>query len=313
MPKRALVAVAAGLFSAVMSAILLTGSPIALFIAYFTQLPIYLIGLSLGIGEGIVTAGTATIAVLLAGGGVETAFSFLFVHAIPSLALIRQNLLNRSDASGRIQWYPPGPLVAGLAAYAALIFVAVVVLFAGHEGGLTGMLYEPIEKQLNVLLPHESANVRQELANMTVAILPGMVAASWLVMVAVNAVVAQGLLVRAGKNIRPSPKYTDLAIPRWTMSALAASAALWLIGGESMGLIGQTLTIIFGIPFAFQGVAMVHGFVRALPSGGALLFVCYFLLFISGGWLMLVAALLGLVGQWVKLPQRGGGEDKEKD
>ena len=54
---------------------------------------------------------------------------------------------------------------------------------------------------------------------------PGLMATSWLVMVVLNAVLAQALAVRLGWNRRPSPDLTRLELPSWLWPAIGRGRA----------------------------------------------------------------------------------------
>ena len=303
MSKQTLIAVAAGLASAVVFALVLTGAPAAVMVAYFAQLPILLIGLSLGLGHGLVAAGSALVAVMIAGGGVATAGLYFVVHALPTVGIVRQSLLCKTGAGQRTIWYPPGQLLAGLTGYAAAMFLLAVMFFSGRDGGLMGVLTPVIEAQLNQLVPTMEAAKRENLISLWRAIFPGTVASSWLVMVVINGVLAQHLLVRSGKNLRPTPTYMDLAVAKWLTVAIAIAAVTWLVGGETFSYVGQTLTIIFGFPFVLQGLAVVHTVFKSFSWHGFAL-LAFYAIFLFTGWLVLLVAILGFVEPWSKIRDR---------
>ena len=303
MSKQTLLAAAAGLASAVVFAMVLTGVPAAIMVAYFAQLPVLLVGLGLGLGHGLIATGSAMAAVVVAGGGLATAGLYFVVHALPMVILVRQALLFRAGPGQGVTWYPAGELLGILSGYAACAFLFAVVYFAGRDGGLMGVMTPVIEDQLSELLPTTEAGDREQLVALWRVIFPGMVASSWLVMTVLNGVLAQYLLVRSGKNLRPTPSFADLTLPKWLAFAAAAAAAVWLLGGESYAYIGQTLLIIFGFPFALQGLAVVHATSATLPMRGLVLFAFY-VVFLISGWLVLVVAILGFLEPWTKIRSR---------
>ena len=106
----ALGAVGAALYLAV-----LTGSPGALILAYLSELPLFAAGLWLGTPAAAAAGLTATLA-LFAAGGATAAALYAGLYAVPIGLLVRQALLARRTADGALEWYPPGPLAAWLAA-----------------------------------------------------------------------------------------------------------------------------------------------------------------------------------------------------
>jgi len=69
-------------------------------------------------------------------------------------------------------------------------------------------------------------------------VIPGMIAASWMIMLVANAALAQGLLARFGANWRPSPDLAGLDLPLWVPVLCwrwrLRLARLW--AGSSIGL-----------------------------------------------------------------------------
>ena len=99
MPARVLIAVGAGVASALIFSLLLTGSPMAIIVTPFTMLPIFLIGLSGGTVQALFAAATATI--LIGGlGGVMGAATYAAAEAIPALALSSQAIRQRPGQDG---------------------------------------------------------------------------------------------------------------------------------------------------------------------------------------------------------------------
>jgi hypothetical protein len=62
-------------------------------------------------------------------------------------------------------------------------------------------------------------------------IIPGVVAASWMVTTVANAALAQGVLARFGANWRPSPDMAALGLPIWVTAALGLAAAAAIFPG----------------------------------------------------------------------------------
>ena len=57
-------------------------------------------------------------------------------------------------------------------------------------------------------------------------VFPGMVVVSWLTMAIVNAALAQGVLMRFGRNLRPAMRVAEVELPHWTPMLLAV-AGFW--------------------------------------------------------------------------------------
>ena len=138
MPQAIGFAVLAGLISGALFLALSSGMPGMVLLAYFIQLPLLFIGLSLGLAASVIAAGSAILVCGLIAGMVAAGL-FALVQALPAVMVIRQTLLSRRQ-DGKVEWYPPGLVLAQLATFAALCIIASYVAALGHPGGLQGML-----------------------------------------------------------------------------------------------------------------------------------------------------------------------------
>lgn len=242
-------AVLAGVASAALFLSLSFGLPGTVLLSYFVQLPLLLVGLTLGLTPALIaTVSAGAICVLIAGG--LAALTFAVVVALPVLVLVRQALLNRVGADGTtVEWYPPGPLLAQMTALAAAALVIAFLMFAGEEGGLVGAVEGFLEEALVELGAAGPGAELTGAVRQSAALFPGIMAASWLLMVAVNAMLAQSLAVRLRRNIRPTPDIARLALPRWLSFGTVAAAVLSLVGGGGLGFLGQSLLVLFLVPY----------------------------------------------------------------
>src|SRR5262249_3768711 len=110
MAKASLTAIGGGVLAAALF-ILGPFAPVWVFIGLFAQLPLFCIGLSLGVPGAAIAAGVSTGIVMVTGGAV-VALLFASVNALPALILSRQALLSRRNAEGSVEWYPPGLIIA---------------------------------------------------------------------------------------------------------------------------------------------------------------------------------------------------------
>lgn len=294
-PAAALCGVAAGgLYISVVF-----GSPGALILVYLTQLPLFAAGLWLGTGAAAIAGASATL-VLLAASDVMAAAIFAGLNAVPVVVLVRQALLARRQPDGTIVWYPPGLLAAWLTAL-ALAGIGVAVLAFGGPQSFHADLQAVIERALS-RLSAAAADDRAALADAIALVVPGIVAASWMVMAVVNAALAQGILARFGLNWRMSPDFAALELPPWLSIALAVAVVLTLFGdvGRFVGVNGA---IALSVAFCLGGLAVLHAATRRLAHPRIAL-VAFYTLAGLFGWPLLVAAALGLIEPWVGLRRR---------
>ena len=271
-------------------------------LAQFAALPLYLVGLSLGLTAATAAAAAAAIGMMFFGGAL-VATIFLFVNVAPALILVRQGLLSRTDEQGQTHWYPVGLLVVSLCAVGVGVYTVAALWFAAQPTGFEGAVRDYVDGLLGALFAANAADQRAAVGDLVTAMLPGVVAASWLVMVAVNAALAQGLLIRFGRNMRPSPDIVGMTFPNWFPVAAAVVALLGLVLPGALGYYGANLAIIVILPFFFMGLAVVHALCRR-PASGKLLLTLFYVLLMIFGWPVLFVAALGLIEQWVGLRRR---------
>ena len=296
-------AIGGGVLSGLLFLSTLAG-PTLIMLQYLSQLPLFAVGLGLGLGPVIIASVVAS-AIPLAVDG-PRGLIFVFAHAIPVVVLVRQALLNREGANGVAEWYPPGPMLVFLGAYAAVAVVLASLLLSGHDGGMAGAVVELFEQTLEALNGEPLDQVSREAVAAYAFVLPAMIGVSWLIMVAVNGVLAQSLLVNFGRARRPTPAFATLRLPDWPAYAVGGAAVLWLIAGPgNIGFAAAAVLIVMLAPFFIQGLAVVHVAVRRIPARLIILIFFYmFLLFLL--WPMIAVAVLGLAEQWLGIRRRLG-------
>jgi Predicted membrane protein (DUF2232) len=298
-PATASVAVGLGGLGACLYLALLFGNPGALILVYMTQLPLFVAGLWLGTGAAAL-AGLSGTVVLVAASDLITAAVFATLNAVPVVLLVRQALLARRRGDDTLRWYPPGLLAAWLTAFALAGMAAALLLFGGPQGlhaELRGVAAQALARLGRQPLP----NVDRA-ADAIARIIPGIIAASWMVMAVVNGTLAQGVLARFGANWRPSPSVAALGLPWWIPAALGLAAAATLFGGAAR-FIGINVMIALSVPFCLAGLAVLHAAVRRLPSP-AMALAGFYTLATLLGWPFLAVALLGLFESWLGLRHR---------
>jgi hypothetical protein len=307
MSKDTVIAIGGGGLSAAISLAFMAGSQAALLLVYVAPLPLLMVGLALGAKAGAV-AGISGF--LFAGllGGAPAAGLYGVVFGVPVLLIVFQGLLQRPTPSGSgVLWYPEGSILCWLAALGAAYFLMAVL--ASHMGGGKGlqpMVSAYLEQVFTIMLPSLAETQRRTVIGALSPLFPGLVVMVWIVVVAVNGLVAQGLLARLGRNLRPTSAFTGLTLPEWMSTILVIGAALALFGPGEVEYIGRNLALILAVPFFFLGLAVIHTLVRRAPTPGVLL-VAFYMVLLFSGWAALVVAGIGLIEQWLGLRWRFAG------
>ena len=275
------------------------GTPGALILVYLTQLPLFAAGLWLGVGAAAAAGLTGSL-VLLAVSDLLGAALFAALNAVPVALLVRQALLARPLPDSSYSWYPPGLLTAWLTGY-ALAGIGVAMLLLGgpqamHES-LRGVLAVVLDRMYGAAVPN-----RDEVASTLASVIPGVVAASWMVTAVINAALAQGVLARFSANWRPSPSLVALELPIWLHIALGITTAAAAFGGMTR-FIGINAMIALSVAFCLGGLAVLHAAARRL-SHPTMVLVCFYTTAALFGWPFLAVAILGLLEHWLGLRRR---------
>lgn len=124
-------------------------------------------------------------------------------------------------------------------------------------------------------------------------------------MVVVNGALAQGALVRFGHNRRPTPRVSDIELPRWALGPVAAGPALAILGDGVPAHFGSNLSPVLCLPFFFVGLAVVHAYARRRPLRWVILVGTYAAIMVFG-WPAAALVVLGFVEQWAGIRRRLG-------
>ncbi len=307
MQRAQLIPLGAGVVAALLHLSVTLGSPGAFMPAYFAQAPIVATGLALGFMPAAVAAAIAAVLVALGSPGVGALSLFVLTSALPVLVIVYFAIQNRirdgEGEDGSVEWYPVGRLLGWLTVLALVAFVAAYLVFLGAENGVRGATETYLRNVLGALrnVQADAAAVDQLITTMA-AIFPAVAAASWLLMIVVNGVMAQKFLTASGKNLRPIPAYSEIEAPIW-LAAVVIFGALVAIFGGNAGFFGINVMLIGTIPFFFIGLAVLHSISAAWPGRLFLLLGAYLFLVLLV-WPAAIIALLGLIEHWVRLRER---------
>lgn len=293
-----LLAAAAGLVSAAVFVIGNSGSPSTMILAYLAPAPLFLAGLALGWLAALAAGAAGTLLALLIGGPV-VALGYLVINAAPVAILVRQALLSRQTADGSVEWYPPGLLAAWLTGIGMAGLAAMALALIADGVGLEDTVRRFTAEFAEVIgTPHPELFV-----SLVAPLLPGSVAAVWMLTLTVNGALAQAGAAWVKRNRRPAPDIGALHLPFWPAVIGAAAAVAGLSVGGDAGYFLRNLAVVAAVPFLLQGLSVVHVLSRRTGAGIPMLAVFYTLLVVLG-WVSLLIVLLGLVEQVVGIRAR---------
>ena len=314
MPPEKLIPIAGGAASAALTLSVLSGFGGTVVLAYLALLPLFVVAFGWGIRAGQVAALIGT-ALTFAFGGLTVGLIYAGTTAVPAWLVNRQALLGRKLPDGSANWYPVGHILCQLTALGAIVTAAAAVVHIDVPGGFQAAVAGYVDRILSAHFALPPAD-RQVVAARLVPVLPGATVMSWIVMITINAALAQALVVRTGKNRRPTPAYGSLDLPEWISWVLVAAAAVTLFAGGTLEYVGRNLTMILAMPFFLSGLGFIHVLARQLAAPGLALTIVYTIVVFSG-WAVLAVAGLGMIERWAdlrtRLAARLGPSNEEED
>ncbi|NYZ11979.1 DUF2232 domain-containing protein [Azospirillum sp. RWY-5-1] len=305
-------AVGGGFASALFYLSVLFGGFGALILGYLTPLPLLAAGLSLGLTAALVGSVAGAVMVLGVSGSLTITGAYALTAAVPAVFTVRQALLARPRADGGLEWYPPGMLLTGLTGLGILGFVGAVALAVGEPGGLEGVVRRALGDMAAQFAPPD-AEPSADTDHLWIApALPGFVVVSWMFMTIINGTLAQGVLMRFGRNRRPGMRITELELPRWLGPVYGTVVAMALAIPGDVGFLALNLGLILSVPFAFAGLSVVHAYARARSTRTAIL-VAFYMFLVLFGWPVVVLVGLGMIEQWMGLRRRWTTGPRQED
>lgn len=264
---------------------------------YLTPLPIFFSAAAFGLNHAAVAAIAAALIVSVGTPGIGIRFAVGMV--LPCLILARQALLFRSDETGRAHWYPVSRLIGWLTAVAAVIFTGLLLLAMSVDSDLPSLIVqELLVPALNVAQPQIDRTFSDDDLYTFAQVIPATVAVSWMIVMAVNAIIAQALAAGRNINIRPDLQLGTDRIPVWIAGALFF-AAVGSFALEGYGVfVCETFAAIFAFPFFLQGMSLIHRIFASKQAKRAILTVIYTVTTMLFGIFGPLIVVLGLLEQW---------------
>ncbi|MSP42394.1 MAG: DUF2232 domain-containing protein, partial [Alphaproteobacteria bacterium] len=271
--------------------------------------PLFMAGLSLGGSAALVAAGAGVTAIAVAGGPMLS-LAYFVVNAAAPILICRTANLSREftgpDGKTRIEYYPAGLMFAWLSGLGTVIMLLLALYVHRFEGGMEVWIPRILEverlSQAILQAQMQTGSTQVDMAGLQQRLvlfaLPGL-ALFWTLICIGNGALAQRLLVRLGRNIRPSPELLNMSLPGFMLWPLAAGLILAFVPGD-IGLSGLVVAVLAAIPYFFLGLATVHVISHRLPGRKFALAGIYILL-MALGWPFLLIVGLGIIEQFANL------------
>jgi hypothetical protein len=291
---RWLAGMAAGLTAAILSLWAMRGLPLGFAAFWLTPLPLFASGL--GFGPGAMAGATAVAALIHAAlAGLLPTAVFLGAFAVPALLMVALGF-----RQGRID---PGPPLAVLGLWPAILIVLAAIAFSGTPDGLEGAIRGAVMQGL--------ARMGTSAAQMPVEELVQVMAAAigfWsAISLSVNGAAAQSALMRSGLALAPTPRWSTVRLPGWYPVLPGIGAAAWLAFGGDGDPVFLSILLVLLMPVFLQGIAAVHRRSQGRPGRQFMLGTFYAGLIILSVPAAIAVTAFGFYEQWGRRTSPPGG------
>lgn len=309
MPPATLIASAvAGFLSALLVVSALTGTVGGVILANLAPLPLFALVLGWGINAGA-AAGAIAGAAAYAIGGAPVAATFLALHVVPAIGLSWVALHRFTAPDGYHDWPDGGRLAIALCGLGAVMVAFGAVMLseqAAPEAFLSQQFTETLRQMSGDAPVDGAASAQIGFIADLLARLPALIAVSWLAMLAANAMLAQAVLTRFDRQIRPTPSMAEITLPPWfSVLALVLGVGALALGGWA-GFVLSNLLLVQSIALVFAGLAVLH--TASFRWRNRLIYlVAFYFTALVFEWPFVMAALVGIAEPWARLRMRLSG------
>lgn len=293
-----LIALAAGLASALMFASVVSGAAISLVLFYLAPLPLMVAALGWGSMTALVGGGIAALGLGAVFGFTYTA-AFALTIALPAWWLGHLALLARpvsedpqlASIAPALDWYPTGRILLWAVLFATLTTTGALLTLGSDEATISAALRRGLLRMMGGRAAPPSGD-SEGLVDVLVALAPGAAAIIAMMTLTLNLWLAARVTAMSGRLRRPWPDLRTTALPRITLVMLAIALALSLIGGL-LAMLAQIASSALLMAYAMTGFAVLHTLTQSISGRGVVLGAAYAAtLFI--GWPLLAVISLGL-------------------
>ncbi len=306
----------AGLASALLLATFVSGSPIAIFLAALSLLPLLIAGFGWGWTSALAGAVVASIGLSVATTFGFGAAYFLSIGApaawLAYIALLGRPAEESEDAgvraAGGMEWYPAGRILAALSIMAGALGCLFILQFGFSLDAYIEATRPSVEASLRMMsrmqgaaatgTPAVGTEQHAALVRLMALMLPIVLVAFVFIMLVINTVIAGKIVVRSGRTARPWPDLATTELPRGLLLITLALTLAGLVLPGIVGLFAGLFATTFLFAYFLQGLAVMHVVTRGRPARSLILSFVYFsvlLLSFPGLVIVLVGLLDGLM------------------
>ncbi|MDO8981303.1 MAG: DUF2232 domain-containing protein [Afipia sp.] len=290
-----LIAIAAGLASALMFASIVSGALISIVLFYLAPLPLMVAALGWG-------SATALIGGIVAALGLGGIFGFPYMAAfalsiaLPAWWLGYLTLLARpvsndpqlANLAPALDWYPTGRVLMWIAAFATLTTVSALLTLGSDAETINGALRRGLLRIIGrgAVTP---AGESERVVDALVAVAPGAATIIAMVTLTLNLWLAAKITTTSGRLMRPWPDLRTTTLPRMVLGALLVAVVLCFTGGL-LAMLAQIVSAALLMAYAITGFAVLHTVTQAFSGRAFVIGAAY------AGTLFIGWPLIGMIG-----------------
>lgn len=303
--------IGAGLVSALLFAVVIMGSPLALLLSYLAPLPVFVAALGWRHHAGLVAAVTGVVTLALAL-RVPAGLAYGIGVALPAWGIAYLSLLGRADERGQMEWYPLGRLMLWIVGTAALVTLTGAIAIAGDYETYASRMQATIEAVLSGGMPGlppprlpQGMNVA-DVASTLASWAPVVAGASFVPMLALNLWLAAKAVHMSGRLPRSWPELPTMALPVHTLGILGATLIASFVIDGFVGFFAKAVLGGLMAALLLNALTAIHQMSRGRPWRIGLLSGVYVSLLIGSTVVAPILVLVGLADCLFRLRDRVG-------
>lgn len=276
-------------------------SILPLFLGYFAQLPLFLLGFIAGRGEVFVAGACGTLLNFLFSGETHL-LSYALFYVAPAVFLAYLLSFSKKELSALykdekvLESFVGQGLILGGLSLTLLLFL----IFESHE--VQSALNKSLHKLLSAVSYHEQATF-SALLEKVILYFPALMSLAWMAMTLGNIGLAQVI----AKHLKKSPARVFLlknwSVFQWQYWLLVTSLAGALFLSKPEAFLMQNLTFVALVPFLIEGVAIFHEIYPKITTASWGIIIFYGMVLILG-WPIVVLIFLGIFEPWFHVRRR---------
>lgn len=311
-----IVAMAAGLLSALCFFSAVFSLPAALILTYASPLPILIAGLGWGVAASSGAAGLVFL-ISLTAASLSAGLLHLVAVGAPAIWISHLAVLGRPAGDGapergvqredNMDWYPLGRILV----WTAFLGGSVMALTFAHANFNQDAYETPLREQLKLLFgesPGFQSLGGEASASFIAALafaLPLVTALLWTLLMLVNLWLAAKITRRTGRLPRPWPDLAAIELPITFLAVYFALFVTAALAGGAAGYIAAFYASALSALWVVIGLAVLHMVTRGNSFRAPLLAGVYVMLLFFG-WPMVLLMIVGISEQFLQFRRRFG-------